>query len=486
MLQISIAIPCFELMNVMNQRLSALDLATNPTRRVPLENPISFLDLEVPRIEATSIAAAVHDTALKGPIEEIKAAYGRLKAKYHQVFSLTFRRRVVQLQAGISKGRVLISRIYKAVDPLIDIFRNTVLSGEPLMKPIKGFPKFAKKTRLFSVFSIPVAIYALVKGGVGVVKSGLNGDRGELLEQGLDVMDSLSDLSYSIGTFIDGLIAASVVEKTAALTAASTYLAGIGAIFSVAVIGLQSKFIYESVKLKNRITKVFGSDDKIDFKAVVEEFDKFSNARLARRVGVTDGEKLKARMHAIYERNSNPEGNAEHKKNLTSAFNALKARINWNIVGRYLKITAAVISLIGVAILLASPAAPAGYAILAIATAIGLAVLIMDYKTENDLNDHLKMLAPNDSPEMWKFYGKRKSIEEMENDPVLRVWDLSEIGKDVSRKPVRQAVPLPNARRVELSDEAREEIRRDAERFNEQLREAENARARRLAEGSHS
>lgn len=413
--------------------LSYLDLAIAPSRQV------STLGLEVPKIEVPAIAATVHHRIARGPLEAIKDAYKRLEDFYHQAFPITFQCRFAQIQLGLLKGGTLLSSLYKVLNPVMSIFRNMISTGEQsVFKETIWLVKFAKKTRLLSIFSLPASLVQVVKGGYECVLSVKKKERSEALEQALNVADSLGDLSHGISTFIDCLMDAAVVNSSAALTAASTYLTGIGVILSVASIGLQCKFIYESVKLKNRITRLFDSKGKADFQSVVKEIDKLSHSRLARTVGVSDGEKLKARLHAIYERNSDPLGNAEHKKNLVSTVKALKNRIHWNNIGRYLKITAAVISIIAVSILLFSPVAPIGYLLVAVSAAIGLAVLLIDYKAEQDLNCHLKALAPKDSREMWKLYGKKQYRKKLKNDPMLRIWDLSNLGKDVQREALKR------------------------------------------------
>lgn len=463
-------------------RISALDLAINPTVREI--NRLSYLDLEeVPAIEVPPAVVAAHAHAVNGPLQSVKDAYARLEMAYHKKFPLTFRARVLQVQAGLSKGCSLLSSAYKAVDPIIDIFRNTVLTGENALLKNKGFLRFVKGTRLFSFFSLPISLVNMAKGGYELALSAKKKNYAEIAEQALNVTSSLGDLSFGISTCIDGLIASKIIESTAALTTASTYLTGIGAILSVAAIGLQSKFIYESVKFKNRISKVFGSEEKTDFKAVLKEVDKLSNSRLGRTVGVSDGEKLKARLHSIFERNSKPVENANHKKNLIDTVKALKKRVKWNNIGRALKITAAVISLIALAVLLFTPAAPVGYALMALATAIGLSILLMDYKAERTLNDYLKTLAPDGSPEMWKFYERKRAAKELQHNPMVRLWDLSRLGNDVRREPPkREEVPLPkiNVRRRSRSVEGRERDRLENERRAELLRQAQADREERF------
>ena len=410
-------------MNISRASLSGLDLALDPVRVSTYHS--NRQEPEPPPLGRVSTAAAVHEKVLNGPVEEIKAAFCRLEYLYHKNVSLTFRHRVIQIQSGFSKGGKLLSHAYQAMDPLLSIFRNSVLSGEELLKKFSGFTKAVKKTRLFSVISIPVSIVGMFKGMAGLSVSLYHKKYGDAGEFGLNILDSLGDLSSSISTFIDGLEVCEVITGSAALTAASTYLSGIGTILSVAAIGLHSKFIYDTNKLKNRMIKIFKGEEKEKFKGIVDLFDQYSDSRLARNIGVSDGAKLKARMHAIFKRNRNPETNPEHKKNLEKTFQALKTRIKWNNIGRYLKITAAVITIVAMAVLMFSPLAPLGYALLAISTVIGLGVLYMDYKAERKLNDHFKALAPKESPEMWNFYEKKHLKDKLDADPLIRSWDFT-------------------------------------------------------------
>lgn len=414
--------------------LSGLDLEYRSARfsAQPLQ------DLAAPDLAGADTAGSVHKMAINGPIEKVKAAYHRLEFLYHKHISLTFRRRVIQLQSGLSKGGKLLSTAYKAFDPILSIFRNSVLTGEKLLAPFKGFTKTVKKTRLFSVFSIPVALYGVIKESIKTAVSVHKEKYGDASEHGLNIMDNMGDLSHSIGTFIDGLEVCDVITGNPALESATHALAIIGTVFSIASIALQTKFIHETNKLRNRMITVFCSEEEPDFKAVVDVFDSYRDSRLSRHVGVSDGSKLKARMHAIYERNKDFETDETQKKNLNDTFEALKKRIKWNNFGRYLKITAAVITIIASIILLCTPGAPIAYALMAIATAIGIAVLIMDYKMESNLNNHLKSLAPNDCSEMKSFYDKRQWKKKIESDPRLRMWDLGHGRRAKERQPVER------------------------------------------------
>lgn len=402
--------------------LSGLDLAMHNPLQLSAQ-PLD--DLANPNNGEFASAGAVHEKVINGPIEKVKAAYHRLEYWYHKNVSLTFRRRVIQLQSGLSKGGKLLSTAYNAFDPILSIFRNSVLTGEKILESFKGFTKAVKKTRLFSVFSIPVAVYGVIKSSVGAVSSTYKGKYADAGEHGLNIIDSMGDLSHSVGTFIDGLEVCEVIVGSPALTTATTVLAVVGTAFSVASIALQAKFIYESSKLKNRMIKVFNQEEKADFKGVVNLFDRYKDSRLARHVGVSDGAKLKARMHAIYERNKDYETDSNKKENLTKTIDALKNRIKWNTIGRYVKIVAAVVAIVASIILLCIPGLQVAYALLAVSTAIGIGVLIMDYKMERKLNDHLKGLAPKNSPEMWRFYEKKHISKKLNDDPMLRCWDYT-------------------------------------------------------------
>lgn len=410
--------------------------------------PLEGLEVPTPPGQGADRTEAIHEMVTNGPIEKIKEARDRLEYLYVKNVSITTQRRVTQIKSGLSKGGKLLSSAFHAFNPLLSIFRNSVLSGEKLVKPFQGVAKAVKKTRLFAAASIPVALYAIIAETVGTVVSIEKGKYADAGEHGLFVIDNIGDLSHSVDTFISGLEACEAVVTNPALQAATTSLAIIGTVFSLASIALQSKFIYETNKLKNRMIQVFGSEDNPNFEGVVKLFDRYSkkhsDSRLARCVGVSDGAKLKARMHAVFERNKNFETDEIQEKNLNDTFEALKKRIKWNNIGRYVKIIAAVITIVATIALLCSPGAPAGYALLAIAAAIGIAVLVMDYKMEKDLNNHFKTLAPNNCPEMQSFYNKKKPKEltegekndrmrelagrkwkkKLEKNPAVRRWDL--------------------------------------------------------------
>lgn len=316
-------------------------------------------------------------------------AFVDLDAAYKAHFSSSFRAKVRwagdKAEAGwkwIQKGR-----------QITGVVRQIGLAAEKSISPtvLKSFHQM----RIVSIIALPSHLISLVQNIFGLSLSCFNQEKGKILiEKSLLIAGNLGDILDSIGTFLVGLKHFAVIAETSAAMAAATYLVGVSIIFSAAAILVQAKHWYETVQLKKKLLESLGKEN--NFQALFGKIEEIPAEKLAKRMGVSDGEELKARLQAVWKRSASMEGMEENPRKATEA---LKQRFFTKELSHALKIVAAVIGIIG-GIMAFTPAAPAGFALLATAAILGIGLEIFDFASEQYLLYALRQMAPDDCKEL--------------------------------------------------------------------------------------
>lgn len=376
-----------------------------------------------------------HVVVNKGFIAAVKRAFNSLNDLYYENFPLSLQRRFSYIGIACGKTGQLVGSLQKGLAPIFTIFGNAALAGEALCSNFKGVVSLAKKTPVLLVFSIPIYLTLTIKDIAEVAILGVKG-KGDLAgEKGLLALEHFSDLTFVTRSFLQGLKAVGSVSSTV-FTAASTYLIGIGAILSLAGICKHAKRIYDCFQLRKKFFK------KDDLKSIVKEINSRGNKELVNKLGVSDGGKFKVRMRAIYKSHLADESKVERVKN------ALKRRISMKALSHSLKIAALAVSIAASVVLLCTPAAPAGFILLATSAAIGLSMAGLDFITEEQFNRVLRKLAPRDCTEM-QMYHMRKKIKK---DPIFQHWQPKKQKIEPLKAEKRRIIPLNKDQRELFGD----------------------------------
>lgn len=365
---------------------AALDLEglSSNKKKIPNSRILDQYGLDpvtLPKSEKTGIAAAV------------KRAFESLESLYDKHVPIELREKVRWITELSSKSYKLIGLILKVSSPLIDIIRESILATLPTNWPSMNF---LKKTKILSILAVGGVGYSLAMNIKGVVKSIFKNDLSQGIDKGLMIIEDISDMTGVAGSFIGRLKELSLIAATEALSVAGSALVGVGAALSFASIALNAKHWYQSAQFRKRMDQKFGgtSGNEANFGEVVKYAEGKSNKILKQRFGVRDGGLLKLRLNAILQKDKD-NSTEDTKENINTAMKAMKKRLITKDICHGLKILAGVISIIATAVLLFTPAQPLGLALFAVATAIGIGVLITEHVASKKFEKTLNQLAPD-------------------------------------------------------------------------------------------
>jgi hypothetical protein len=285
----------------------------------------------------------------------------------------------------------LIDTVSKVVQPIFDAIRN---AGNAINKASK-FSLLMSKLKILGALAIIGAVTSLVANIKGVAKGILKQDKDLQIEKGLEIVENASEFCSVGETIVLGIKEFGVVAATETLKTAASALLGVGAILSAATIALHAKHWYDSAQFRKRLVEKFGGTDgkEANLKDLVAFTNEQKNRTLKNRFGVNDSNELKLRLNAIYEKSKNCTP-LESKKIADKTMTAMKKRLFTKELFHSLKIIASVISIIASAVLLFTPLAPLGFALLAVSSAIVIGVLVADYIMSSQFQKSLNEIVP--------------------------------------------------------------------------------------------
>jgi hypothetical protein len=333
--------------------------------------------------------------------DKIKDRFLSLREAYHRKVTPSFKARVLQVQCLALKGGDFFSATVKALDPLLSFFRNSTLAGEKELPSFQYCASLGSKTRVLSVLSFPCLLIGIVNSIRRIVLSCFRGDVQTAVDNGFLLLKNVGNLSASVAALIAGLQIFRVFPATIAWTVVKTHFYYIGTLSSFASLGIHIKQWIDTSHLKKRMFRELENKDELShFHTVVEEVNALSRHSLEKRVGVLNGNKLKKRITEIYQRNSDPLTHPEHKRNINRTMAELDRKLSLTKLSHLLKILAASVALAASAIFLFTSLTPLGFTCMAASSAIGIALLGLDYFSEKRLNRFLKSVASDDNADM--------------------------------------------------------------------------------------
>lgn len=257
----------------------------------------------------------------------------------------------------------------------------------PLMTKLVALSRYA---RLASIVAIPFAIY-------GVASEAKRMTKDQKVDGILRIMEATSWLSQSASTFVRGLSLTGAHAVTVAADCALSFSCA-SVILSTATIALNVKHLRESRVFLKKIKK---AEDLGVLKVQ-------SNDNLEKYFNV-EGDKLKGMIKDIDTNirsklnSEQPEDKAEGKSIREKALNAFKVRIKSKHLSHKLACVSAVVTLIGMAILLLSPLAPLAYTFLAIGSGIALVKFYREKKSIEIFATELNSLKTTVPVELYPF-----------------------------------------------------------------------------------
>lgn len=347
----------------------------------------------------------------------IEGAFEHLRGLYVRYIPASLRGRLSWVQDLPGKVFNLIENVVKVVKPLFQTIWNSSGTFEDINREILPFTMILRKLPLFSACGFVRDVYNIARDVNTFVRSAIKKSCDAMVESGLKFTGHIGDLSVTAASII-GVLKVFEVIPAGIASIVSLSLTSVGAAFSLGMIALHAKDWYDNARLRVRILKHYNLKEGTEenFKHVVEELSKVSNSTLKKMFGVTDGGEMKVRLKAVWERNK--ELSTEQRGKIREAMCSLKKRSITKDICLGLKILAALVTVAATVALLCSPAAPAGFVLLATAAAISIAVITTEIITSIQFEKKLRTLAPNDDPIVaryhWENGGKktmRKKID---------------------------------------------------------------------------
>lgn len=324
-----------------------------------------------------------------GLIAAVKRAFESIESLYQNHIPYYLRERVKWIKDLTKKAYKLISNIVKLVLPFIDVIRNT---AEAAASKSAKYMKVIRKMKILSALTVGVIVYDIAMNIEGLVKSIFKKDLCLGVDKGLMIVDNVGDVAELIETILSGLKEFGVLAATETLKVACTALVGVSTIHSVASIVLNAKHWYQSAQFRSRIEQKFGKE--ANFGNVVAFVNGQKKRTLHNRFGVKDGGELKVRLNAILQKDRDNR-TPKTKDAIKKAMHAMKKRLITKDICHGLKILAGVISIVACAVLLFTPIAPLGFALLATATAIGIVILVTNHLMTMQFKKTMNTLSPD-------------------------------------------------------------------------------------------
>lgn len=314
---------------------------------------------------------------------------------YYEYVPQSLQSKISWIGSLIESAIDLIGIIVKFVKALLDGIRQT----SSAINDSSAFAKAMGKAKILGALGIIGVISDIVEN-VGKLKKAIEKKQNDIMiDRGLMLVENASSLAVVGETVAVALKEFGNIGATSALGLASNICAGIGAVLSFATIALNSKHWYETAQFRERMNEKFGNVEGKDgnFTELVAFINEHSLEDLKNRFGVKDSKELKLRLQAILEKakNSDPENSKEIAE---KTFNAMKKRLITKEIFHGLKIAVAVISIIAAAILIFTPAAPAGYALLAAGSVVTISILVAEFFMDSQTQNILKEIVPDSKP----------------------------------------------------------------------------------------
>lgn len=304
----------------------------------------------------------------------------------------------VAFVASVGTDLIILSNfvIVEIALPILKTITNATIAANDYIE-ISFLNKLIPKTRILSILSLPASLYELAENIRKFTNSLFDGLIKKMILKASAVFSSLSDMSWSCASFVDGLISIGEIAGPVA-ELASTCLDTIAIVFSLPVIVLEGRKLSKIKQFEERLNFA----EARELSDLADSINKEKNKTLEKFFGVADGGLLKAQLSQIV-KNNDEQANKEMIK-------ALKERIVLNKLCYSLRIIVAVISIIACSILLfPTPAAPFAYALIALVSALSLAAFFIDRYASKNLKFTLSKFAPENSEEINKYLDKIKT-----------------------------------------------------------------------------
>ena len=291
--------------------------------------------------------------------------------------------------------RILCDSVVEVALPLIRMIGNAADSITDFGNKTSFFAEILPKVQAFSILTVPFSLRSLAQNVSQFAKAIFAGTIGKVFLKGAKAISNLSDISWAVASFMDGLTAFGQVTSEVAKVAAF-HLTAIAVVFMIPVVFIEGRRLH---KLKQFEQKIRLSEEK-GLEHAITSVSEERKEVLERRLGVSDGGLVKIQLNQIAKLND--------QNVIAETLKALKARLVLCKLSQALKITAAIISIIAGTILLFVPAAPLGFALTAIVSVIVISNLIMDRAASGDLKKKLAKFVPETSEEVKKYLEKKK------------------------------------------------------------------------------
>ena len=344
-----------------------------PPSTQPISNPTPEPQI-TPGSPAQEKRWAKIKSAVKKPFEWIERQYKKYVAPVTD--------RIAWVGRVTSKVSALGSNFYNVISefvlPLLGIVRFTSEAASDALPEDSKYMIWIRRFKVLSAFTLPVSVVEVALGVYHVGKAIFaQKDWSTAADEAIGVVEKISSISDNVATVIWGIQEFGLLTQ-AGVSIAATCLSGVGSVLSAASIALSLKHMVEGLVFYTRLRSRFRNfkENPESFKNGVEFIEGKRNSGLQRNLGVGDGAKFKTRMKAIWEHYENDKHSEQSKKNLQKAMNAFTWHTVLRTLNHTLAITAGVVSIVATAILIFTPLAPLGYAMIAAAAAIGIYVLI--------------------------------------------------------------------------------------------------------------
>lgn len=248
------------------------------------------------------------------------------------------------------------------LQPLVSAAGNTASGADSSSSILVGSGKIA------AAVAIPFAIYGIIQEG----RQMFSGKH--KIDSAFRMVQNVAWLADSTGTFVRGLCQVGAVGQQAMQVAFGFTVAG--AALSVATIALHAKAIYQSNQFLEKLNK----------KSEKEAIDHALAQSAYRKEKYFNFDATTYNQLTLISANANTEIQGEAKTHLIN-------RVKESNFGRKLAILSAVVSLVAMAVLLFTPAAPIGFFLLAVASGILLAKFFYERRSVKHFSTKIQELV---------------------------------------------------------------------------------------------
>ena len=262
------------------------------------------------------------------------------------------------------------SKVSLCARQTLDSFKNLLGKADSSFKTLK----FA------CIAAVPFAIGSTVRA----IRSFKGASTSEKIDASLQIVSATGVVVGVTSSIAEGLVGVGKVAAKEIIWA--TPLAIVGAALGCADIALSAKHLIEGYKFSKAFHRAVGDSSPENYKEVVEliKYNQESKKSFIRKYLGVDAVKLIGNLEKIEE-----EGDSAKMK---SAIKMLADRLTFERKSQALSLLTSVVSVIAFGLLF-SPAAPLGFALLALSTVSSVSNLVMKTFSTKDFKDKLQEMS---------------------------------------------------------------------------------------------